>query len=216
MTGMRISNEKAVGTSVLPDEAKPLLDGEARFLNDISFPGMYHVAFVRSQHAHALLRSVDTSRAKEHPGVIKVLTGQDLFGKVDPFRSMPNRFSGGESVQHWLAVDKVRFCGEAICAVVAPAYPREANNEAAVSRSCSRRCAAGSLLPILTQPPHSHRPRPGRPRRPPAPRPQGSEPDRTRPDSREHNDRSDAPTSKTHAKDPTTGAPRARTPNTSA
>jgi xanthine dehydrogenase molybdopterin-binding subunit B len=32
---------------------------------------------------------------------------------------MPNRFSGGESVQHWLAVDKVRFCGEAICAVVA-------------------------------------------------------------------------------------------------
>ena len=32
---------------------------------------------------------------------------------------MPNRFSGGESVQHWLAVDKVRFVGEAICAVVA-------------------------------------------------------------------------------------------------
>ena len=53
------------------------------------------------------------------PGVIKVLTGKELFGKVDPFRSMPNRFSGGESVQHWLAVDKVRFCGEAICAVVA-------------------------------------------------------------------------------------------------
>jgi carbon-monoxide dehydrogenase large subunit len=48
-----------------------------------------------------------------------VLTGKELLGKVDPFRSMPNRFSGGESIQHWLAVDKVRFCGEAICAIVA-------------------------------------------------------------------------------------------------
>ena len=47
------------------------------------------------------------------------MTGKELLGKVDPFRSMPNRFSGGELVQHWLAVDKVRFCGEAICAVVA-------------------------------------------------------------------------------------------------
>ncbi|MCB1482230.1 MAG: xanthine dehydrogenase family protein molybdopterin-binding subunit [Rhodobiaceae bacterium] len=119
MTGMRISNEKSVGTSVLPDEARPLLDGEARFLNDISFPGMYHVAFLRSQYAHARLRNVDVGKARELPGVIKVLTGADLFGKVDPFRSMPNRFSGGESVQHWLAVEKVRFCGEAICAVVA-------------------------------------------------------------------------------------------------
>ena len=109
MTGMRISNEKSVGTSVLPDEARPLLDGEARFLNDISFPGMYHVAFLRSQYAHARLRNVDVGKARELPGVIKVLTGADLFGKVDPFRSMPNRFSGGESVQHWLAVEKVRF-----------------------------------------------------------------------------------------------------------
>ena len=50
--------------------------------------------------------------------MITVLTGKELLGKVEPFRSMPNRFSGGESVQHWLAVDKVRFCGEAICAVV--------------------------------------------------------------------------------------------------
>ncbi|MCC0014767.1 MAG: xanthine dehydrogenase family protein [Rhodobiaceae bacterium] len=119
MSGLRFVNEKAVGTSVLPDEARPLLDGEARFLNDIAFPGMYHVAFLRSQHAHALLRGVDTSRAKAHPGVIKVLTGRDLHGKVEPFRSMPNRFSGGQSVQDWLAVEKVRFVGEAICAVVA-------------------------------------------------------------------------------------------------
>lgn len=119
MTRIRLSNESAVGTSVLPDEARPLLDGEGRFLNDISFTNMYHVAFLRSQHAHALLRGIDTGKATALPGVIKVLTGQDLFGKVEPFRSMPNRFSGGESTQHWLAAEKVRFVGEAICAVVA-------------------------------------------------------------------------------------------------
>ncbi|MFN0263722.1 xanthine dehydrogenase family protein molybdopterin-binding subunit [Tepidamorphus sp. 3E244] len=119
MSGLRLSNEKSVGTSVLPDEARPLLDGEARFLNDISLPGMYHVAFLRSQHAHANLRGIDISAAKEHPGVITILTGADLEGKVEPFRSMPNRFSGGESVQNWLALDKVRYVGEAICVVVA-------------------------------------------------------------------------------------------------
>ena len=115
----RFVNQRAVGSPVLPEEAIPLVEGYGRFLNDIKLPGMYHVAFLRSQHAHARLRSVDASKARALPGVIKVLTGKELFGKVDPFRSMPNRFSGGESVQHWLAVDKVRFCGEAICAVVA-------------------------------------------------------------------------------------------------
>ncbi len=119
MSDTRFVNQRAVGTSVLPDEAIPLVEGDGRFLNDIKLAGMYHVAFLRSQHAHARILSIDTSKAKTLSGVIKVITGKDILGKVEPFRSMPNRFSGGESVQHWLAVEKVRFCGEAICAVVA-------------------------------------------------------------------------------------------------
>lgn len=119
MTDTRFANQKAVGSSVLPDEALPLVEGEGRFLNDIRLPGMYHVAFLRSQHAHARILSIDTAKARALPGVVKVLTGEELLGKVDPFHSMPNRFSGGESTQHWLAVEKVRFCGEAVCAVVA-------------------------------------------------------------------------------------------------
>ncbi len=119
MSDTRFVNRRAVGTSVLPDEAIPLVEGDGRFLNDIKLAGMYHVAFLRSQLAHARILSIDTSRARALPGVITVVTGQDILGKVEPFRSMPNRFSGGESVQHWLAVEKVRFCGEAVCAVVA-------------------------------------------------------------------------------------------------
>jgi carbon-monoxide dehydrogenase large subunit len=119
MSDTRFVNQRMVGSSVIPDEAIPLVEGDGRFLNDIKLPGMYHVAFLRSQYAHAKLNSVDVSDARNLPGVIRVLTGKELLGKVEPFRSMPNRFSGGESVQHWLAVEKVRFCGEAICAVVA-------------------------------------------------------------------------------------------------
>ena len=119
MSDTRFVNLRAVGSSVLPDEAVPLVEGDGRFLNDIKLPGMFHVAFLRSQHAHARLRAIDTEKARALPGVVKVLTGNELHGQVEPFRSMPNRFSGGESVQHWLTVDKVRFVGEAICAVVA-------------------------------------------------------------------------------------------------
>ncbi len=119
MSDTRFVNLRAVGSSVIPDEAVPLVEGDGRFLNDIKLPGMYHVAFLRSQHAHARLKAIDLSKACELPGVVKILTGRELRGKVDPFHSFPNRFSGGESTQHWLAVDKVRFCGEAVCAVVA-------------------------------------------------------------------------------------------------
>ena len=119
MSDTRFVNQRAVGSPVVPDEAIPLVEGDGRFLNDIQLPGMYHVAFLRSQHAHARIGSIDTVKARAMPGVIAVLTGKDLLGKVEPFRSTPNRFSGGELVQHWLAVDKVRFCGEAICAIVA-------------------------------------------------------------------------------------------------
>ncbi len=51
MSDTRFVNQKMVGSSVIPDEAIPLVEGDGRFLNDIKLPGMYHVAFLRSQHA---------------------------------------------------------------------------------------------------------------------------------------------------------------------
>ena len=145
MSDTRFVNQRMVGSSVIPDEAIPLVEGDGRFLNDIKLPGMYHVAFLRSQHAHARLNFVDASEARKLPGVIKVLTGKELLGKVDPFRSMPNRFSGGESVQHWLAVDKVRFCGEAICAVVA-------EDRAIAEDACDLIKVDYEPLPVVTDP----------------------------------------------------------------
>jgi carbon-monoxide dehydrogenase large subunit len=145
MSDTRFINQRMVGSSVIPDEAIPLVEGDGRFLNDIKLPGMYHVAFLRSQHAHARLNAIDSSAAQRLPGVIKVLSGKELLGKVDPFRSMPNRFSGGESVQYWLAVDKVRFCGEAICAVVA-------EDRATAEDACDLITVDYQPLPAVTDP----------------------------------------------------------------
>ena len=63
MSDTRFVNQRMVGTSVIPDEAIPLVEGDGRFLNDIKLAGMYHVAFLRSQHAHARLNS-DRRRAR--------------------------------------------------------------------------------------------------------------------------------------------------------
>jgi carbon-monoxide dehydrogenase large subunit len=145
MSDAPFSNQRIVGSSVVPDEAIPLVEGDGRFLNDIKLPGMYHVAFLRSQHAHARINSIDVDAARKLPGVVRVLTGKELLGKVEPFRSMPNRFSGGESVQHWLAVEKVRFCGEAICAVVA-------EDRATAEDACDLIKVDYDPLPVVTDP----------------------------------------------------------------
>lgn len=69
---------RIVGQSVERVEDRALLRGEARFVDDISFPGMWHAAFVRSAHAHAMILGIDAEAAREIPGVHAVLTMADL------------------------------------------------------------------------------------------------------------------------------------------
>ncbi|MCZ6885561.1 MAG: xanthine dehydrogenase family protein molybdopterin-binding subunit, partial [Alphaproteobacteria bacterium] len=68
-----------MGTSTRRLEDPPLLRGEARFIDDISIPGMLEAAFVRSPHAHAEIHGVDAAAALEIPGVHAVLTLDDLM-----------------------------------------------------------------------------------------------------------------------------------------
>ena len=55
---------RIVGASVERLEDRPLLRGEGRFVDDIDFPGLLHAAVVRSEHAHAIIRSIDVSDRK--------------------------------------------------------------------------------------------------------------------------------------------------------
>ena len=61
-----------------------MFTGQGTFLDDITFPGMLHAAVLRSPHAHAHLTSIDTAAARHVPGVVAVLTAEDLEGVVEP------------------------------------------------------------------------------------------------------------------------------------
>ncbi len=63
-----------VGQRLPRIEDERLLSGKGRYVADIDFPNCLHVAFVRSPHAHALIRSIDTTVAKAVPGVFAVIT----------------------------------------------------------------------------------------------------------------------------------------------
>ena len=67
-----------VGQSVRRKEDNLLLTGRARFQDDVNLHGQAHAAILRSPHAHAKIRALDTSKAEAAPGVLAVYTGADV------------------------------------------------------------------------------------------------------------------------------------------
>ena len=99
------------------NEDARLLTGRALFVDDVQLPGMLHVAFVRSEHAHGRITSVDVSAARLRPGVHAVYTAADLGDYLKPGPILvspppiPNLVFHG-CTQLPLAKDKVRHVGE--------------------------------------------------------------------------------------------------------
>ncbi|MEP7201016.1 MAG: xanthine dehydrogenase family protein molybdopterin-binding subunit [Ilumatobacteraceae bacterium] len=104
-----------LGTRVLRTEDPDLLFGTAEYVDDLDLGNELQVVFVRSEMAHALITAIDTSAAKEAPGVVAVLTAADLG--LTPFQSMATVHD--DFARPPLATDRVRFVGEAIVAVLA-------------------------------------------------------------------------------------------------
>ena len=73
-----MSNESGVGASVRRKEDKRFLTGKGRYLDDINRPGQAYGTFLRSPHAFAKIKSIDTSAAAAAPGVVAIFTGADL------------------------------------------------------------------------------------------------------------------------------------------
>jgi carbon-monoxide dehydrogenase large subunit len=122
-----------IGQPVRRKEDLRLLTGEGRFSDDFSLPGQTYAVMVRSPHAHARLRAIDTSRASEMPGVVGIFTGADCeaagLGEI-PHSPLPKtQFDlklhgpGGSEVfigRHTLLpTDKTRYAGEPVVMVVA-------------------------------------------------------------------------------------------------
>ncbi len=109
-------SEKYVGQPVERLEDAALLMGRGRYADDLPIrAGTLHGAILRSPHAHAEIVSIDTSDAMAQPGVVAVLTGDDIKELTDPFIMVLKL-----PLQHWsLAVERVRFVGESVVLVVA-------------------------------------------------------------------------------------------------
>jgi carbon-monoxide dehydrogenase large subunit len=109
-----------IGRSVPRPNLQRLSQGRAQFVSDVVLPRMAHVAFVRSPHAHARIKRIDTAAAKKAPGVIAAVTGAELSKVITPWVGVLTHLKGIKSApQHALAVDRACWAGEAVCAVVA-------------------------------------------------------------------------------------------------
>ena len=102
-----------LGHDVQRVEDPALLTGEAQFVADLRMDGAVHAVFVRSPIAHGVIRSIDVADAASAPGVVQVVTGADL--------QLPGQ-GHGALARPPLALDRVRFVGEAIAVVVADAH----------------------------------------------------------------------------------------------
>lgn len=111
---------KAFGERILRNEDPRLLRGEGCYLDDVDLPEALHVAFVRSPVGHARIARLDVSRARSHPGVIKVYTAADL-GHIDqPLPLLiPHPSMTHPRTQRPLAREEVRYVGETVAAVIA-------------------------------------------------------------------------------------------------
>ncbi|WP_333834120.1 xanthine dehydrogenase family protein molybdopterin-binding subunit [Rubrimonas sp.] len=113
-----------VGQSVARVEDVRLLRGAGRYIEDVSVPGEARAAFLRSPVAHADIAALDVSAARAAPGVIAVITGEDLdAGIVNDMDATRLRGRDGALCARprrpVLAVDRVRHVGEAVALVVA-------------------------------------------------------------------------------------------------
>jgi aerobic carbon-monoxide dehydrogenase large subunit len=108
-----------IGARVNRFEDARLLVGDGTFVDNRLVPGLLHVALKRSDQPHARIKTIDTSAAAAMPGVVGVFTAGDLDGMITPIRAT-SRMKGYQSTPlHALAIDKLRYVGEPVVAVVA-------------------------------------------------------------------------------------------------
>lgn len=111
-----------IGTRTRRIEDPALLRGKGRFVDDIRLPGMLHAAFVRSPHAHARVRRIDTALAGAVPGVHAVLTAHELSAVLASPRmplGFPTKSLPPDITPFVLAPTEVCFVGEAVAMVLA-------------------------------------------------------------------------------------------------
>lgn len=110
---------KLLGERVKRKEDPRLIQGRGHYVDDLKLDGMLYVAFVRSAHAHARIKRIDDSAARAHSGVVDVITGSEIKGKLGLIPCAAG-MEGLKVPEHpCLGVDKVCYVGEPLAAVFA-------------------------------------------------------------------------------------------------
>ncbi len=118
-------SETGIGATVLRREDRRFISGRGNYVDDVNRPGQVYAHFVRSPHAHADVKSIDTTAAAAADGVVAVLTGADVA--ADGLGGLPVGWGitsqdGSPMIEPpWpiIAQDRVRYVGEAVAVVIA-------------------------------------------------------------------------------------------------
>lgn len=110
--------EPIIGRALKTKEGYRLVKGSGRYVDDVRLPNISYAAILRSPYAHARIKSIDCSKAITAPGVIAVLTSEDVTKMTDPLPQMT--VAPASNIRDYpIAVNKVCYVGEPVAVVVA-------------------------------------------------------------------------------------------------
>jgi carbon-monoxide dehydrogenase large subunit len=125
---MAVTEDRLFGKSIKRREDPRFITGRGTYVDDVKLPGMTYAAFVRSPHAHAKIRTIDTSVALKRPGVVAVFTGKDMAGvnslpcgwDLRKAKNVPGVMQDLAIVPHMpLVSDAARHVGDPVAVVIA-------------------------------------------------------------------------------------------------
>src|SRR6266704_1423367 len=126
-----VAADRLFGKSIKRREDPRFITGQGRYVDDLKLPGMTYAAFVRSPHAHARIRKIDTAAAARHPGVVAVFTGKDMTGvnslpcgwDLRKAKNIPGVVQDLAIVPHMpLTSDAARHVGDPVAIVIADSH----------------------------------------------------------------------------------------------
>jgi putative selenate reductase molybdopterin-binding subunit len=144
--GPRAPDDPAAGHAgdPLPNRHGPqIITGQPAYTADFPMPGMLHLAVVRSPHAHARIRSIDTSAARAAPGVVAVFTHEDI--KRIPYSTACHPGEPRDAYDTYLLDNIARFVGQRLVVVAA-------ETKIAAQRACGLVAIDFEVLPHVLDP----------------------------------------------------------------
>src|SRR5450756_2284550 len=146
---------EGIGASVGRKEDRRFITGKGRYVDDIKLQGMTHAHFIRSPHAHAKVKGIDSSAAMKMPGVVDVLTGRqivdDKIGNLICGWAITSRDGTPMKMGAWsaMAPETVRFAGQAVAVVIAETKNQAKDAAEAVVVTYEELPAAADILAAI-------------------------------------------------------------------